>query len=156
MSGFWIEETQRMQWTLWMEENMTEGKFESKWQNMPDLSHHGGEVDQGPEKDIEEDQLRAEAEAAPGAPRDPGDPSPVLKVAQGSEAERKEDIAEVKVAPDQNPEKKDPEKADPNPGPGLRKKRIPELRVAVGPSREKTVDPSPSRSQNPDRENSEV
>jgi len=149
-----------MQWTLWMEENMMEGKSESKWPNMPDPSHHGGEVDQGPEKDIEEDQLRAEAEAAPGAPRDPGDPSPVLKVAQGSEAKRKEDTAEAKVVPDQNPEKKNPEKAGPNPDPGLRKKRIPELRV--GPSREKPVDPSrekpvdPSRSQNPDRENSEV
>ena len=151
-----------MRWILLMDGNMTGEKFESKWQNMPDRSHHEGEVDQGLEKDIEEGQLRAEAEAALGAPRDPGDiveakAAPrdrnlVLKVVQGSGAKRKGDTAEAKVAPDQNQEKKDLEKAGLNQDRGLRKKTIPELKV--GPSREKTVDPSPS--QNPDRENSEV
>ena len=147
---------------------MTGGKFESKWQNMPDQSHHGGEADQDPglETDIEEDQLRAEAEAeaeaALGALRDPGDPveakaaprdpNLVLKVVQGSEAKRKENTAGAKVARDQNQEKKNPEKAGLNQDRSLRKKTTPELRV--GPSREKTVDPSPS--QNPDREDSEV
>ena len=141
---------------------MTAERFESKWQNMPGRRHRAGEVDPGREKDIEEGPLRAEAEAALGAPRDPGDPveakaaprdlNLVLKVVQGSAAKRKEDTAEAKVAPDQNHEKKDPEKAGLNPDRSLRKKPIPELRV--GPSREKTVDPSPS--QNPDRENSEV
>ena len=147
-----------MRWTLWMEGNMTEEKFESKWPNMPGPSHHAGEADPGREKDIGEGHLRAVAEAAPGAPRDPGDtveakaaprdPNRVLKVAQGSEAMRKRDTAEAKVAPDQNQERKDPEKAGLNQNP--RKKTIPELKV--GPSREKTVDPSPSQ----DRENSEV
>ena len=159
-----------MRWTLWTEGNMTAGKFESKWQNMPDRSRHGGGADPGPEKDIEEDQLQAGAgagaEAAPGAQRDPGetaeakaargDPNQVPKVVQGSEAKRKEDTAEAKVVPDQNPEKRNPEKAalnlNPNPDRGLRKKRTPELRVGL--SRERPADPSPS--QDPDRENSEV
>ena len=155
-----------MRWILWMDGNMTEEKFESKWQNMPDRSHHEGEVDQGPEKDIEEGHLRAEAEAGLGAPRDPGDlveakAAPrdlnlVLKVVQESGAKRKGDTAEAKVAPDQNQEKKDLEKAGLNQDRGLRKKTIPELKVGPSPSREKTVDPSPSPSQNPDRENSEV
>ena len=143
---------------------MTAERFESKWQNMPDRSHHEGEIDRGLEKDIGEGQLRAEAEAEAGlgATRDLGetaevkaalrDPDLALRVVQGSEAKRKEDTAEAKVAPDLNHEKKDPEKAGLNPDRSLRKKLIPELRV--GPSREKTVDPSPS--QNPDRENSEV
>ena len=139
---------------------MTAERFESKWQNMPDRSHHEGEIDRGLEKDIGEGQLRAEAEAEAGlgATRDLGetaeakaalrDPDLALRVVQGSEAKRKEDTAEAKVAPDQNQERKDPEKAGLNQNP--RKKTIPELKV--GPSREKTVDPSPSQ----DRENSEV
>ena len=145
-----------------MEGNMTEEKFESKWPNMPGPSHHAGEADPGREKDIGEGHLRAEAEAAPGAPRDPGDtveakaaprdPNLVLKVVQGSEVKRKGNTAGAKVAQDQNQEKKNPEKAGLNQDRSLRKKTTPELRV--GPSREKTVDPSPS--QNPDRENSEV
>ena len=149
-----------MRWTLWTEGNMTAGKFESKWQNMPDRSHHEEGIDRGLEKDIGEGQLRAEAEAEAGlgATRDLGetaeakaalrDPDLALRVVQGSEAKRKEDTAEAKVAPDQNQERKDPEKAGLNQNP--RKKTIPELKV--GPSREKTVDPSPSQ----DRENSEV
>lgn len=155
-----------MQWTLWTEGNTTAGKFESKWQNMPVPSRHGGGVDQGPEKDIEGDQLQAEAgaeaEAAPGVRRDPAetaeakaaprDPNLVLKVVQGSKAQRRKDTVEAKVAPDRNPEKKNPEKAVLNQNRGLRKKRRPELRV--GPSRESPADPSPS--QNPDREISEV
>ena len=141
---------------------MTEEKFESKWPNMPGPSHHAVEADPGREKDIGEGHLRAVAEAAPGAPRGPGDtveakaaprdPNRVLKVVQGSEAMRKRDTAEAKVAPDQNQEKKNAETAGLNQDRDLRKKTIPELKV--GPSREKTVDPSPS--QNPDRENSEV
>merc|ERR1712113_438063 len=103
-----------------------------------------GGIDRGLEKDIGEGQLRAEVEAEAAL----RDPDLALRVVQGSEAKRKEDTAEAKVAPDQNQERKDPEKAGLNQNP--RKKTIPELKV--GPSREKTVDPSPSQ----DRENSEV
>ena len=139
---------------------MTAERFESKWQNMPDRSHHEEGIDRGLEKDIGEGQLRAEAEAEAGlgATRDLGetaeakaalrDPDLALRVVQGSEAKRKEDTAEVKAALDPNPEKNQ-EKAGPslNQNPGL-KRTTPVLRQRVEASQEKTVVQSP----NPDRE----